>query len=119
MNASATLGVVVQMTAETFIHPSSAAWAGLSTGSIELVGDTASPAGLSLAFDGPASLQRLLDAGQVLLGQMLHAQRQAEQQEQWAARTALAGGRPPLRAVSPDDAVAESTRLASLIGNRP
>lgn len=97
-----TLGVVVQMTPTTYVRPAVALWPGVSSGSLELVGDVGGTAGLSLTFDGVAALQRLLDAGQVLLGQMLREQRQAEEADAWAARTA-ALGRPPLHAVRPDE----------------
>jgi hypothetical protein len=114
MTATTTLGVVVQMTPTTFIRPSSSAWAGLSSGSIELVGDPASSAGLSLTFDGPTALERLLDAGRELLASMRQAESAVADQQAWADyidRT----GRPPLRAVSPDEAAAASRPLASCV----
>jgi hypothetical protein len=107
MTATTTLGVVVQMTPDTYIRPSSSAWAGLSSGNLELVGDTTSGVGLSLTFDSPAALQHLLDAGQVLLGSMLQVQRQNEQEQAWAQHTARTG-RPPLRAVKSEGDVRRS-----------
>lgn len=105
--ASTTLGVVVQMTHDTPIRPAAALWPGDSSGSLELVGDLGAAAGVSLTFTSTLALQRLLDAGQILLGQMMRVQRAAQEQDAWAARTAMLG-RPPLRSVSPDEVAAAS-----------
>lgn len=105
-----TLGVVVAMTPDTYVRPTVALWPGLSSGSLELVGDVGSDAGLSLTFDGPAALQHLLDAGQQLLGQMQRAQHRTEQEQAWQMHVDQTG-RAPLRAVSPDEVVAASRPL--------
>lgn len=106
--ATTTLGVVVQMTHDTPIRAAAALWPGDTSGSLELVGDLGDLAGVSLTFTSTLALQRLLDAGQVLLGQMMREQRQVEEQEAWAQRTAAAGGRPPLRALRADEVAAAS-----------
>jgi hypothetical protein len=114
--APTTLGVVVSMTPDSYIRPTSSLWPGVSSGSLELVGDVGSSAGLSLTFDGPAALERLLDVGQTLLAQMRRGERQAVQEEAWAEVVATTG-RAPLRAVSPDDVLAEADRVRSLLGS--
>jgi hypothetical protein len=111
-----TLGVVVSMTSDTYIRQASSLWPGISTGSLELVGDVGSSAGLSLTFDSVPALQRLLDAGQTLLSQMLRAQHDAERDQEWAEVVATTG-RAPLRAVSPDEVLANSARHQSLTGS--
>lgn len=114
--APTTLGVVVSMTPDSYIRPTSSLWPGVRSGSLELVGDVGSSAGLSLTFDGPAALERLLDAGQTLLGQMRRTEHEAIQEQAWADAVAITG-RAPLRAVSPDDVVAEADRVRSLLGS--
>lgn len=108
--SATTLGVVVQMTSDTYIRPSHT-WPGISSGSLELVGDVGAPAGVSLSFTSAAAVQRLLDAGQVLLGQMLREQHRAEQEEAWLLRAAQTG-RPPLHAVTPAEVEALSATIA-------